>query len=250
VPKNRRIDDEERAFLASYDSSKFPRAAVTTDAVLLTIRDGLLSVLLIQRDGHPFKGYWALPGGFLEPDEDADTGVRRELREESGLETFPGHLEQLRTYTAPHRDPRMRIISVAYVGFVPNMPPPQAGSDARFARWWPIADIEAGQGPPLAFDHAEILADGVERARAKLEYTTLATSFVDEPFTIPDLMRVYEAVWGTKLLASNFKRKVTKSEGFVVPTGETISVGRGKGVELYVRGSGAVLTRPIMRGLQ
>lgn len=236
--------DEEAKFLADYDPSGFPQVAVTVDVVLLTIRNGRLAVLLIRRDGHPYRGAWALPGGFIDPDEDADAAAARELAEETGLRTFPGHLEQLRTYTTPGRDPRMRVMSVAYVGFMADLPTPAAGSDAADARWWALEDLEGPDAPELAFDHHQILADGVERARGKIEYTSLAASFLTEPFTIGELRRVYESVWGTDLHAANFRRKVISTVGFVEPVGEKRTSG-GRPAELYRRG-GAVTLHPAM----
>jgi 8-oxo-dGTP diphosphatase len=193
--------------------------AVTDDVVLLTIRDDRLSVLLVQRAGEPFRGAWALPGGFVELDEDVDDAAARELAEETGIDAARGHLEQLRTYGAPDRDPRMRVVSVAYVGFLPDLPQPEAASDAAASRWWVVEDLEGDDGPALAFDHARIVADGVERARAKLEYTSLAGSFLDEPFTMTDLRRVYEAVWGLRLDGPRFRRQVLSTVGFVDPVG-------------------------------
>lgn len=245
-------EQTEAEYLASYNPRAFPPQSVTVDMVLLTIRDGALSVLLIERGGHPFKGYWALPGGFVGSDEGLDEAARRELAEETGLEEFPGHFEQLRTYGAPARDPRMRVFSVAYLGFMPNLPAPMAADDAAQARWWPIADLEVTDGDELtydqlAFDHSAILLDGLDRARAKLEYSTLATSFVKSPFTISELRRVYEAVWGVKLHDANFRRKVLSTEGFVVPTGGRKSIGRGPGVQLYRPGEGKILFPPMLR---
>jgi 8-oxo-dGTP diphosphatase len=235
-------DLDEAAFLAAYDPTAYPPVAVTADVVLLTIRQDRLNVLLVQRAGHPFRGHWALPGGFVESDEDLDDAARRELREETGVDASPGHLEQLRTYGRPGRDPRVRVVTVVYLCLMPDLPAPVAGSDAAAARFWPVDDVL--DGPMLAFDHAEIIADGVERARSKLEYTSLATAFVDEPFTISDLRRVYEIVWGVELDYGNFRRKVLSTDGFVIPTGEVAPTGRAN-AELYRRGS-LLLLQPAM----
>jgi 8-oxo-dGTP diphosphatase len=239
---------EEAEYLASYDPTRFAPVAVTVDIVLLTIRHGRLSVLLVERGGFPYRGAWAVPGGFIEPDEDADAAALRELAEETGLETFPGHLEQLRTYTAPDRDPRLRVVSVAYLGFMPDLPAPSAGSDATSARWWAVDDL-ADVGVALAFDHDRIGADGVERARSKLEYTSLAASFLEEPFTLADLRRVYEAVWGVDLHVGNFRRKVLSTLGFVEPVGEKAqpATGGGRPAELYRRGPAVTLHPAMLR---
>lgn len=198
----------------NYDSSKYPPFAVTVDIVMFTIRDGALCVLLIERADDPHRGKWALPGGFVDIDEDLADAAVRELHEETGVVSPGGWLEQLGTYGAVNRDPRMRVVDVAYLALLPDLPEPQAGSDAAQARWWPVADVNVDM---LAFDHARILADGLERARAKLEYTTLATAFLPEVFTLGDLQDVYEATWGTRLHRSNFRRKVLGSPGFVTP---------------------------------
>jgi 8-oxo-dGTP diphosphatase len=242
VPR-RRSDDEERAFLASYDPSAYPPVAVTVDVVILTIVDGQLSVLLVRRGGHPHRGRWAVPGGFVEAGEKLDEAARRELQEETGIDAGV-HIEQLAAYGDPGRDPRMRVVSVAYVAMVPDVTGPQAGSDASEACLWPVTDLRDRRRVPLAFDHARILADAIDRARAKLEYTSLATTFLDDPFTIADLRRVYETVWGVRLHAANFRRKVLSTPGFVVPTGEV----RGRGrAELYRRGTVARLHPAILR---
>lgn len=220
--------------------------SLTVDVVMLTIRDGELCVLLIERGREPFKGRWALPGGFVDPGEDLDEAAARELAEETGVERFAGYLEQLRTYGAPRRDPRGRVVSVAHLAFAPDLPSPHAGDDAAAARWWPVEELEADPSI-LAFDHAHILADGVERARAKLEYTTLATSFVQAPFTLGELRAVYEAAWGVDLDVPNFRRKVLSTPGFVIDTGERISVGRGKPAALYRPGPATDLHPAMLR---
>ena len=243
----------EAEFLANYDATKYAPVAVTVDVVLLTVRAGRLAVLLVERKGHPFQGQWALPGGFVEPEDDLDGAAQRELKEETGVliagevaGVHLGHLEQLRSYGTPGRDPRMRVVSVAYVGFTAR-DEAIAGSDAADARFWAVDDlaisgIGSEDGVVLAFDHDRIVADGVERARAKLEYTTLATAFLDEPFTLGELRRVYEAVWGESLHEGNFRRKVLSTPGFVESTGETAPT-VGRPAALYRRG-GATRLHP------
>jgi 8-oxo-dGTP diphosphatase len=245
----------EREFLRSYDPGEFPAFAVTVDLGVFTIRAGLLTVLLVQRREHPYRGYWALPGGFVRADESAGEAAVRELAEETGVSTFTGHLEQLRTYSDPGRDPRMRVVSVAHVALAPGLPDPRPGGDAAAARWWPVEDLSLADGgpdaPPLAFDHAQILADAVERVRSKLEYTTLAASFVAEPFTLADLRRVYAAVWGAAPNLGNFRRKVLGTSGFVVEAQRSPMAAAGpaggRPPLLYRRGDAIVLHPPMLR---
>lgn len=233
------------------------QVSVAVDLAVLTIRDGALAVLLVERGSEPYAGAWALPGGFLGAGEDAEEAAWRELREETGVQRFAGHLEQLRTYSAPDRDPRGRVLSVAHVALAPDLPDPVAGSDAAGARWWAVTDVlpraggadadrdADGEAPALAFDHAEVLTDAVERVRAKLEYTTLALQFVREPFTLPELRRVYAAVWGTPPDLGTFRRKVLGTAGFVEPV-ETPAPEAG-GSLLYRRGSGRDVQPPLVR---
>jgi 8-oxo-dGTP diphosphatase len=257
---------------ANYNASKYPSVFVTVDIAIFTIRDGALSVLLVERGSEPFEGYWALPGGFVNPDEDAEAAAWRELAEETGVEQFAarrgGHLEQLKTYTAPDRDPRHRIVSVAHVAIAPNLPDPVAGDDARKAHWWAVDDLKIRKGPTgsgksrrshdsmpdtpvLAFDHAEILADAVERICSKLEYSTLATEFVREPFTIAELRRVYSTIWGFEPDLGNFRRKVLKAPGFVTPTTNKADASAMGGPRplLYGRGEAEFLDVPFTRAL-
>lgn len=207
--------------------------AVTVDLVVLTVRADRLHALMITRGLAPFYGALALPGGFVLPAEDLVDAAVRELREESGVQRSAGHLEQLATYGAPGRDPRGCVVSVAYLALEPDLPVPTAGSDASTAQWVPVEDLLPGTR--LAFDHAEILADGVERARSKLEYTQLATAFCPPEFTVGDLRRVYEAVWGVALDPRNFHRKVAGTPGFIEPTGGVSEGSRGRPAALFRR---------------
>ncbi|RKR92290.1 8-oxo-dGTP diphosphatase [Micromonospora pisi] len=239
----------EQEFLDSYDPSAYPALAVTVDVVALTIRDGDLHVLLVTRGAPPFAGHRALPGGFVR-DEPLAAAAVRELAEETGLHPGEGelarlHLEQLASYGDPERDPRMRVVSVAYLAFAPSLPDPRAGSDAAAAAWVPVDSAGA-----LAFDHAAILAAGLERARAKLEYTPLATAFLGDRFTIGELRAVYTAVWGEELHAGNFHRKVLSVPGFVESTGETTARGGERGgprARLYRAGDAKLLHPALLR---
>lgn len=200
-----------------YDPGEHPPFAVTADIVIMTIRDGALHVLLVERRHDPYAGSWALPGGFLEPDEDAHAAAVRELAEETGVDIADAHLEQLATYSAPDRDPRMRVVSVAHLAFAPGLADGRAGDDAAAARWWGVEDLlDDPDAPALAFDHEQILRDALERVRAKLEYTTLGARFVTEPFTIAELRAVYAAVWGAPPERAEFTRKVLATDGFVI----------------------------------
>ena len=221
---------------------------VTVDLVVLTIRSarqtarGSLHVLLVRRGIPPYQGRWALPGGFVLDHEDLPEAAERELAEETGVDGAARHLEQLATYGAPRRDPRGRVVTVAYLALLPDLPSPVAGTDAAAAAWHDVAAL-----PRLAFDHARILADGVERARAKLEYTPLATAFCPPEFTIARVRDVYEAVWGRPLDPRNFHRKVTSTPGFVEPVGQRTGGSRGRPAELYRRGDAVTLYPPLLR---
>lgn len=223
----------------------YPRIAVTVDLLVLTVRDGTFQVLTIRRGEEPFLGHWALPGGFLRPDEDLEAAAARELQEETALTAQQVHLEQLASYGSPDRDPRMRTVTVAYLALAPDLPTPMAGSDAADARWQPVDRLL--QDGALAFDHSRILRDGVERARAKLEYSPLAAAFCPPEFTISELRRVYEVVWGTDLDARNFHRKATKTEGFIEATGGTTMRDGGRPARLYRAGSAKTLHPPLLR---
>ncbi|MFF1612500.1 NUDIX domain-containing protein [Amycolatopsis sp. NPDC058278] len=222
-----------------------PPFAVTVDLVVLTLTGDELCALLVRRGVPPYEGEWALPGGFVRVDEDLADAARRELAEETGLAPGTVHIEQLAGYGAPDRDPRMRVVTVAYLALAPDLPVPHAGTDAAEARWAPVRGLRTER---LAFDHDRILADGVERARAKLEYSPLATAFCAPEFTVAELRRVYELVWDTRLDPRNFHRKVTGAEGLLEPTGRTTTRDGGRPARLYRRGAAEVLYPPMLRG--
>ena len=262
--------NDRESFLAQYDPRAYDPVAVTVDVVTLTIRDARLQVLLVRRGVQPHQGSWALPGGFVRPrtgpggertEEDLAQTAARELAEEAGPQLRPTHLEQLGSYGSPGRDPRLRVVSVAYLAFAPEMPEATPGTDAADAQWVPVYSLGLSQTEGtvtqrpgttrlLAFDHARILADGVERARAKLEYTPLATAFVRAPFTISELREVYETVWDEKLHAGNFHRKVISVPGFVESTGDQTESGGPRGgprAKLYRRGDATLLHPALLR---
>ena len=221
----------------------YPALAVTVDLVVLTVRDDALCVLLVRRGEPPFEGQWALPGGFVRADEDLDGAAQRELLEETGVRSAQLHVEQLASYGRPDRDPRLRTVTVAYLALGFDLPEPKAGSDAAEARFAPVADARG-----LAFDHDAILADGLARARAKLEYAPIATALCPEEFTVAEFRRVYEAVWDVVLDPRNFHRKVTGVPGLLLPTGRTTTRNGGRPAELYRRGPARYLSPPMLRG--
>ncbi|MFE4453830.1 NUDIX domain-containing protein [Streptomyces sp. NPDC056796] len=230
-----------------YDPHAFLPFAVTVDLAVFTVREARLHVLLVERGQAPYQGRWALPGGFVLPRESAEEAARRELAEETGLtqrSVCGFHLEQLRTYSDPDRDPRMRVVSVAYAALVPDLPEPRGGGDAAHARWW-----DAGGTGPLAFDHDRILSDARDRIGARLEYSCLATAFCPAEFTLGELQQVYETVWGVGLDRPNFRRKVLATPGFVqaVDGPPRRTGGRGKPAALYRAGAATALHPPLLR---
>jgi 8-oxo-dGTP diphosphatase len=220
--------------------------AVTVDLVVLTIRADELCALAMRRADPPHRGRWALLGGFVCEDEGLIVTARRALTEQGGLSDSQVHLEQLATYGDPRRDPRMRVVSVAYLALAAELPEPAAGTEAAEASWRPVGELLASPRR-LAFDHGEILSDGLERARAKLEYSPLATAFCAAEFTVAELRRVYEIVWGLELDPRNFHRKVTGARDFLVPTGRRTTRNGGRPAELYRRGRATLLNPPIVR---
>jgi 8-oxo-dGTP diphosphatase len=221
---------------AEYDPSQFPAFAVTVDAVILTMSDGRLNVLLVRRGVPPFEGMWAIPGGFKPPDETLDEAAQRELAEETGVHGG-SVLRQFGAYGDPGRDPRMNVVTVAYLAVLREVGDIVARTDAADARLVPVSDVLDGK-IDLAFDHARIVRDAVERVRIDLERTGVATAFLGPTFTLAELRAVYEAVWGVRLDAANFRRSVVTEDGWVIATGRRARPGSagGKPAELYRAG--------------
>jgi 8-oxo-dGTP diphosphatase len=219
-----------------YDPSRFPAFAVTVDVVVLTMFEGVLQVLLVSRGEAPFKGMWAIPGGFKRPSETLDEAAKRELTEETGVDAA-SLLTQFGAYGDPERDPRMNVVTIAYLAVVRDVGAIVSGTDAAAAALTPVSDV-LNQKLDLAFDHVRILHDAVERVRVELEVSGMATAFVGTTFTLAELRAVYEAVWGVQLDAANFRRSVVAEDGWVIPTGRRAQPGPagGRPAELYRAG--------------
>jgi 8-oxo-dGTP diphosphatase len=207
-------------------SYQYPRAALTVDCVVFGFDEGELKVLLIQRALEPFKGRWALPRGFVRVDETLDAAARRELAEEAGLSGV--FLEQLYSFGELERDPRERVVSVAYYALVKLAAhETRAATDAADARWFPVSEA-----PKLAFDHAEILATGLTRLKGKVRYQPIGFELLPPKFTLSQLQHLYEAVLGAELDKRNFRKKVL-SFGLLVPLKETQMTGRHRPAQLF-----------------
>jgi 8-oxo-dGTP diphosphatase len=205
---------------------EYPRPALTVDIVTFTLRESQLQVLLVKRAKPPFAGDWALPGGFVEMDETLEAAAGRELEEETGLSQ--AYLEQLYTYGDPERDPRGRVVSVAYFALIKATAPvrQEGGSDAAAARWWPVDDL-----PALAFDHAAILAYALRRLRYKLEYTAVGFELLPDLFTLSEIQHTYEMILGETLDKRNFRRRILEA-GIIEPS-EHLRGGEGRPARLY-----------------
>ncbi len=244
------VDYTKDAGQSIQNASERDMIRVAVDIALFTIRDEKFQILLIKRGIPPFLGFWALPGGLIRTDlgelgEDPESAAIRELREETGLMVAPGYIEQLKTYGSPDRDPRNRVISIAHLGIGPALDNPSGGSDASHAEFVPVDDLN--QDYKLAFDHETIVADAIDRARSKLEYSTLATQFCPPEFTITELRNVYETIWGTLLDPGNFQKKVLGCNGYVEEVGRTspTSSTGGRPAKLYKAGSAKIINLPI-----
>lgn len=223
---------------------QFPPFAVTVDLVVLAVAASTVQVLLVRREVEPFPGRWSLPGGFVGIEQDLEDAARSKLDEKTGVALARTHFEQLATFGRPDRDPRMRTVSVVYLALVPELFEPVVAAGAPPAAW---TDIASPGARSLAFDHDEILAAGVARLAAKLEYTTLATALCAATFTIAALRSVYETVWGVELDPANFHRKVMATNGFVEPTGEQLVAGAGRPAKVYRPGPAVLLNPPLQR---
>jgi 8-oxo-dGTP diphosphatase len=192
---------------------------VTVDIVIFTLRGGSLQVLLVKRGVPPFEGQYAIPGGFIREDESLEEAALRELHEETGVRNV--FLEQLYTFGDPKRDPRGRVITIAYYALIASDKLSLvAGADAAEAQWFPASSL-----PPLAFDHKSILDYALERLRNKLEYTTVGFQLLPEKFTLGELQAVYEAILGRQLDKRNFRRKLALL-GILKPLREWQHTGR------------------------
>ena len=211
---------------ANYDPTRYDRPSVTVDVVIFTLEERELHVLLVKRKHWPFEGRWALPGGFVQMDESLEQAARRELEEETGVRDI--YVEQLYTFGEPKRDPRTRVISVAYIALVSaDTQSLRVSDESTDVRWFPVQRLPG----PLAFDHDAILATGLERLRSKLEYTTLAFQLLPEVFSILELKHIYEQIWGEYIDKGNFYRKI-KDANVLEDTGMRRE-GRGRPTSLY-----------------
>jgi 8-oxo-dGTP diphosphatase len=205
---------------------EYEHPAVTTDIVIFTLRDQELKILLVKRRCEPFKGDWALPGGFVHGDESLDEGAKRELEEETGVRDV--YLEQLYTYGEPDRDPRERVITVAYFALIASDKIEiRAASDAEAVAWFGMNEI-----PKLAFDHSTIIKTAHQRLVAKLDYSTIAFQFMAEEFTLSELQEVYESILQSEVDKRNFRKWVLALER-IEETGEMKRSGPHRPAKLY-----------------
>lgn len=203
-----------------------PSLALSVDIIIFALRGQSLQVLLVQRAEPPYQGQWAIPGGFVEEDEALDQAASRELSEETGLDQV--YLEQLYTYGEPGRDPRGRVVTVAYFALVPADAPirEDGGRDAAMAAWFPVGSL-----PPLAFDHKEILSYALRRLRYKLEYTAVGFQLLPEYFTLSEIQRTYENILGVRLDKRNFRRRILGSQ--IIEASNYKRTGEGRPAQLY-----------------
>ncbi len=206
----------------TYDVTKFERPSVTADVVIFTVLEAQLKVLLIKRKKWPYQDSWAIPGGFIKMDESLEESAYRELAEETNVTREQVYLEQLYTFGDPGRDPRTRVITVAYFALVSaDQLNPQAADDAADVGWFSIHDL-----PALAFDHPKIVSYALTRLRYKLEYTAVGFQLLPDLFTLHELQNVYEIVLGTSLDKGNFRSKLRKTKVVEMVEGRRDTGGR------------------------
>lgn len=253
-------DMDEATFLANYRHKDYPRPSVTVDLVIFTVTNADLKVLLIKRLGHPFKGRWALPGGFVDVGDavkDQGESIEQSAIRELGEECFGDpegssetaerllaerriHLEQLYTFGDPYRDPRCRVITVAHYALVPAdiVPLVKAGSDAEEVRWFSIEselNWDELNWDELAFDHKRVLQMGVERIRGKIDYSNIAFSLLPQTFTVTELRAVHEAIKGEVYDRANFRRRFKRmqTDGIIAEAPGTRKRVVGRPAKLY-----------------
>jgi 8-oxo-dGTP diphosphatase len=210
----------------NYDVTKYERPSVTVDVVIFSLVEDDLQVLLVKRKKPPFGGVWAIPGGFVHMDESLEEAAARELAEETGVTGV--FIEQLYTFGAPDRDPRTRVITVAYFALVPHDAIHHRPSgDAAETGWFSVYDL-----PELAFDHRQILDYARRRLRYKLEYTTVGFQLLPDKFTLSELQRAYETILGEKIDKRNFRRKILLAE-ILEATGKKRKEAEGRPAMLY-----------------
>ena len=233
----------ERRFLEGYDESRYAHPSVTVDLVLMTVMDGALAALLQRRGAHPERGKWALPGGFVGIGESLDEAARRIARDKAHVKG--GYLEQLYTFGAVKRDPRTRIITIAYFGLLPAVQFESAAAAASDLAALRIATAWSGErgGPAeafgkdgtklaLAFDHAEILGVAVKRLRGKLDYSRVGFELLPKNFTLRRLQDIHEAILGTRFNKPAFRRRIL-DKNILEPTGLFEQGTRFRPAELY-----------------
>lgn len=212
--------------MKGYDVTKYDRPSVALDVLLFTIQENQLQILLVRRKEEPFQGEWAFPGGFVKMNESLEVGAARELREETGLKDI--YLEQLYTFGNPKRDPRTRVISVAYLALAAKTDwAIMADTDASEAKFWPVSKL-----PKLAFDHQEIFEYGLSRLGSKLNYTNIAFGLLPDQFTLTELQNTYEIILNKKLDKRNFRKKILSTD-LLSAVGQKSSSGAHRPAELF-----------------
>ncbi|KYK26404.1 NUDIX hydrolase [Euryarchaeota archaeon SM23-78] len=210
----------------TYDASKYEKPSVTVDIIIFTVKGHDLKALLVKRKAWPFKDFWAIPGGFTGMEEALEDAAKRELKEETGVKDV--YLEQLYTFGEPKRDPRTRVITVAYYALIASENLKlQATTDVTDVKWFSVDQL-----PKLAFDHNQILDYALKRLRNKIEYTNIAFQLLPERFTLSELQKIYEIILGKELDKRNFRKKV-KETGVLTPLKETKMKGAHRPAQLF-----------------